>query len=108
MSRTIRNNRIRISRVFGYWILGNKPEWSFSLWLKQKTKEAVKFLSHFDKLIVNEAKSNKVDGIICGHLHIMKDEVIDGIRYLNSGCWTEFCSYIVEHQDGKIEVVRYD
>ena len=80
------------------------PEWSFSLWLKTKTKEAVQFVSNFEQLITHEAAKEKVDGVICGHIHQMKDEMINGVRYLNSGCWTEFCSAIFETQDGKIEV----
>lgn len=90
----------RIRRLFG------GKEWSFSLWLKTKAKNAVKFVSNFEKLIVTEAHKADVEGIICGHLHILKDEMIDEIHYLNSGCWTEFCSCIVEHPDGRLEAIR--
>lgn len=83
-----------------------KKEWSFSLWLKMKAKNAVNFVSNFEKLIVEEAEKHETDGIICGHLHILKDEMIGNIRYLNSGCWTEFCSCIVEHPDGRMEAIK--
>ena len=32
---------------------------------------------------------------------------IEGITYLNCGDWVETCSAIVEHLDGKWEIIRY-
>jgi UDP-2,3-diacylglucosamine pyrophosphatase LpxH len=87
--------------------VGLKP-WSFSLWLKSKVKDAVKFISNFEHLIVSEAKTRGVIGVINGHIHKLDDKMIDGIHYLNSGCWTEFCSYIIETVDGVIKAEYYE
>ena len=81
-------------------------EWSFSLWLKTKAKGAIKFVNNFEKLIVEDSKKYNVDGVITGHIHKTEDKIIDGVRYLNSGCWTEFCSFIYENQDGELKVVN--
>ena len=91
-----------IRKFFGY------NEWSFSLWIKTRVKEAVKFINNFEKLVVEEAKRQNVDGVINGHLHVLEDKMIDGIRYLNSGTMVEFCSYIIEHEDGAIEAKYYE
>lgn len=84
-----------------------KPEWSFSLWIKTRVKDAIKFMNNFERLVVEEAKRENVIGVINGHVHKLDDKMIDNIRYLNSGCWTEFCSYIIEHADGVIETKYY-
>lgn len=83
-------------------------EWSFSLWAKTKVKDAVKFIANFEQLVTEEARKYGVSGVISGHVHSLDDKMIDEIRYLNSGCWTEFTSYIIEHADGTIEAKMYE
>jgi UDP-2,3-diacylglucosamine pyrophosphatase LpxH len=89
----------KIRRLLGF------KEWSLSLWLKTKAKSAVNFISNFENLVVDDAKRNNVDGIIAGHIHKAEDKMIGNIRYLNDGCWTEFCSALVEHTDGTMEII---
>ncbi len=45
--------------------------------------------------------------MICGHIHFatMRDE--HGIRYLNCGDWVESCTAVVEHDDGKFEIINW-
>jgi UDP-2,3-diacylglucosamine pyrophosphatase LpxH len=33
--------------------------------------------------------------VTCGHTHYAEDVVIDGIRYLNTGAWTEAPAYFL-------------
>jgi UDP-2,3-diacylglucosamine pyrophosphatase LpxH len=90
----------RISSIFGC------NYWSLSLYLKTKVKNAVKFISKFEQTVVDEAKKHDV-GIVCaGHIHVVQDINIDDVRYLNSGCWTEYCSCVVEHVNGELEVLK--
>jgi UDP-2,3-diacylglucosamine pyrophosphatase LpxH len=43
---------------------------------------------------VQHARSRGDDGIITGHTHFAEDSSIHGLRYLNTGCWTEPpCAY---------------
>lgn len=83
-------------------------EWSFSLWIKTRVKEAIKFLNNFEILVVEEARRRNARGVINGHVHVLSDKEFDGVRYLNSGTWAEFCSYIIEHYDGTIEAKYYE
>ena len=46
-------------------------------------------------------------GIICGHIHTAEDKMIDDIHYLNSGDWVESLTAIVEHFDGRFELIDY-
>jgi hypothetical protein len=33
--------------------------------------------------------------------------VIDGVEYFNDGDWVESCSALVEHMDGRLELVHW-
>ncbi len=45
---------------------------------------------------VQYARRNGFAAVICGHTHYSEDTVIQGIRYINTGCWTEWPpSYLV-------------
>ena len=67
---------------------------SLSKFLKDKVKEAVKFMTQFEVELTRQAKKNKCDTVICGHIHHPADRMIEGIRYLNTGDWIENNSYI--------------
>jgi UDP-2,3-diacylglucosamine pyrophosphatase LpxH len=86
-----------------------KDYWSLSLYLKTKVKNVIKFMNNYEQLVVHEVKKDKsFDTVIVGHIHMAADKEISGIRYLNCGCWTEFCSAVVEHEDGKLELIMVD
>ena len=44
---------------------------------------------------------------MCGHIHTPADKMIGNIHYLNSGDWIESLTAIVEHYDGRFELVDY-
>jgi len=83
------------------------PYWSFSSWAKLRVKQAVNFISEFQRVVVEEAKRQKVDGVICGHIHHATIEDIDGIRYINTGDWVESCTAVAEGFDGRMELLRW-
>jgi UDP-2,3-diacylglucosamine pyrophosphatase LpxH len=83
-----------------------KDYWSLSLYLKTKVKNVMKFINNYEQLVIHEVKKDKnCDTVIVGHIHMAADKEISGIRYLNCGCWTEFCSAVVEHEDGRLELI---
>nr|WP_255607661.1 UDP-2,3-diacylglucosamine diphosphatase [Ancylobacter sp. Lp-2] len=83
------------------------PYWSLSQWAKLKVKNAVSFIGRFEEAVANEARRHKVDGVICGHIHhaVMHDRF--GVDYLNCGDWVESCTAIVEHPDGRFEMIDW-
>lgn len=93
-------NWIRRHLGFGYW--------SLSAYLKQRVKGAVSFIGAFEHAVATEARRQRADGIICGHIHSAADRVIEGIHYLNCGDWVESCTAIVEHSSGRMELVRWN
>ena len=83
------------------------PYWSLSKYLKQKVKNAVQFMSNYEKEMARFAKDRGVDGVICGHIHHAEIKEIDGITYCNDGDWVESCTALVEHYDGRFEIVAW-
>ncbi len=81
--------------------------WSLSAHLKQRVKTAVNFIGEFEKSLSDEARRNKVDGVICGHIHHAASRDIDGVHYLNTGDWVESCTAIGENADGSFELIRW-
>lgn len=81
--------------------------WSLSAWAKLKVKNAVNFIGQFEETLSAEARKRQVDGVICGHIHHAVVRDIDGIAYVNCGDWVESCTAIVEHMDGRLELIRW-
>ncbi len=90
-----------VRRRFGY------PYWSLSAWLKLQVKEAVKAIDRFETALAAEARRRGCDGVVCGHIHHAAIRDVDGVTYLNDGDWVESCTAIVEHFDGRIELVDW-
>ena len=81
--------------------------WSFSRWAKLKVKSAVNFISDFEEVLAEEARKHGADGVICGHIHHAANEMRGGIRYVNTGDWVESCTAVVEHDDGRLEIIDW-
>ena len=92
-------NRVRRRMGFGYW--------SLSAFLKTKVKNALQFVENFEAAVADEARRRGVDGVICGHIHKAEMRDIDGIAYINDGDWVESCSALVEHADGRLEILEW-
>jgi UDP-2,3-diacylglucosamine pyrophosphatase LpxH len=86
---------ISIDRVLKSW--GMKR--SLSKFLKNKVKEAVKFITQFEGELARQAKRQGCHTVICGHIHHPEDRDVDGIRYLNTGDWIENNSYIIYNKN---------
>ena len=48
-----------------------------------------------------------VDGVVCGHIHHPIIREMEGVIYVNTGDFVESCSLVVEHHDGRFEVIRW-
>lgn len=83
------------------------PYWSLSKHAKHKVKNAVEFISKFEEIVAEEAGKRGVDGVVCGHIHTAEIRDIDGIEYYNDGDWVEGCTALVEHFDGRMEILHW-
>jgi UDP-2,3-diacylglucosamine pyrophosphatase LpxH len=76
---------------------------SLSKFLKDKVKEAVKFITSFEDELTRQAIKHGCNAVICGHIHHPEDKLINNIRYLNSGDWIENNSYII-YNDNQYQI----
>lgn len=81
--------------------------WSLSAWAKARVKNAVNFIGSFEETLAAEARRHGVDGVICGHIHSAATRDFDGLTYINTGDWVESCTAVVEHRDGRMEIIRW-
>ncbi len=81
--------------------------WSLSAYLKHKVKNAVEYIGNYETAVVAEARKHDADGVICGHVHTAAVREIDGILYCNDGDWVESCTALVEHADGRLEILNW-
>ena len=83
------------------------PYRSLSGYLKQKVKRAVSYVGDFEAALAREAARRGVQGVVCGHIHRAELREIDGIVYANDGDWVESLTALVEHGDGRLEVIEW-
>jgi len=97
---------LRLNTVFnGLRRLMGLRYWSLSSYLKIKVKNAVQFISEFERVLANEAQKAGVQGVICGHIHHAEMKQYGDIIYMNDGDWVESCTALVEHFDGTWEII---
>lgn len=102
------NLLLRINRFYNYYRAWRGKEYfSLSKQVKAKVKSAVSFVDRYEELLQELTRHRKCDGIICGHIHTPEDKQVGDIHYLNSGDWVESLTAIIEHLDGRMELVGY-
>lgn len=96
------NNKLNVVRR---WL--GLPYWSLSAALKKKTKRALNFIHNFEDHVADYCRRKDFDGAICGHIHVAEIREINGITYMNDGDWVESCTALVEHLDGRWELLHW-
>ena len=92
-------NKIRLA--LGY------PYWSLSAYLKFRVKNAVRYIGDYEEAVATEAKRHGTDGVVCGHIHKAEMHDVHGVLYCNDGDWVESCTALVEHADGRLEILKW-
>ena len=99
---------LRINRAYNAWrAWRGKEYWSLSKAIKARVKSAVSHVSQFEDHIARLARDHHCVGVMCGHIHTPADKMIGAVHYLNSGDWIESLTAIVEHLDGRFELVDF-
>lgn len=89
----------RTLRIPGYWSLAG--------YAKRKVKSAVTFIFDFEDSVIHSVRERGLDGVVCGHIHSAAIKDIDGVLYINCGDWVDSCTAIVEHLDGRLELIEW-
>ena len=93
--------------VNAYRRLVGLPYWPLSKHAKQRVKKSVEFISRFEDVVAHEAALRGVDGVVAGHIHTAEIREIAGVEYYNDGDWVEGCTALVEHFDGRMELLHW-
>jgi len=87
------------------------PYWSISKAAKNKVKNAVEFISKYEEVVARAAAERGVDGLVCGHIHTAEFRSFEyggkRVEYWNDGDWVEGCNALVEHADGRMEILHW-
>ena len=83
------------------------PYWSLSAQIKKRVKNAVQFISSFEQAVAHAAAERGANGVVCGHIHTAEIRTIGDLTYYNDGDWVESCTALVEHADGRMEIVDW-
>lgn len=99
---------LKLNRHLNHWRarLG-LPYWSLSAYLKHKVKTALNYVTDFEVAVANEARRRGHQGVVCGHIHRAEMRDINGTLYCNDGDWVESRTALVEHHDGRLELLRW-
>ena len=78
---------------------------------KHKVKNAVEFIGRYEEVVAKAAAERGVDGVVCGHIHTAEFREFStagrSIEYWNDGDWVEGCNALVEHFDGRMEILNW-
>ena len=81
--------------------------WSLAGYAKRRVKSALQFIFDFEDAALHAVRQRGLDGIICGHIHSAVIREADGLSYVNCGDWVDSCTAIVEHLDGRLELIAW-
>lgn len=89
----------RTLRIPGYWSLAG--------YAKRRVKSAVSYIFDFEDAVIRTVRERGLDGVVCGHIHSATIRHVDEVLYVNCGDWVDSCTAIVEHPDGRLELVEW-
>jgi len=77
----------------------------FSRWIKRTSKSWLRVADTVGRDALNYACATAADVVLCGHTHIPGHTERNGVRYINSGCWTDRPSqYVTIELDGEVRL----
>ena len=86
-------------KIAGYWSLAG--------YAKRKVKTAVNFIFDFEDSVIHAVRERHLDGVICGHIHWASVRQAGDVTYINCGDWVDSCTAVVEHVDGRLELIHH-
>jgi UDP-2,3-diacylglucosamine pyrophosphatase LpxH len=91
-----------LRRKFGW------PYFSLAAYVQSRVEVVVNFVSNYQQSLLKYARSRKAEIVVTGHIHRPEIMLIEDILYANCGDWVENCTALVEHADGRLELLKFD
>jgi len=82
------------------------PNYRFSRWIKRTSKRWLRMGDVVANAATNHGRNgHAADVVHCGHTHLPTAQVVNGVLYVNSGCWTDTPSNFVRiTHDGDVQL----
>ncbi len=100
---------VRLNGWLSWWrrTLHINSYWSLAGFAKRKVKSAVTFIFDFEESVIHSVRDRGLNGVVCGHIHSATIKDVSGLLYVNCGDWVDSCTAIVEHHDGRLELIEW-
>lgn len=85
-----------------------RPYWSLAAFLKRKVKYICEFVSNYEESLARYAREKGAQVVLTGHIHRPEIKQVGDILYCNDGDWVENCTALVEHLDGRLELLHVE
>lgn len=77
--------------------------------VKRLAKAVFSRREYYDLYLIEAARELGCEGVVCGHVHRPEIRTLDdGFQYINCGDWVEHATAIVEHTDGRLELISWE
>ncbi|MEF3194112.1 MAG: hypothetical protein K6346_07850, partial [Halothiobacillaceae bacterium] len=83
------------------------PYWSLAAHVKERLKNALRYVEQYEAAAHAHAREHGFDGIISGHIHHPALREQDGVTYANCGDWVENCTALVEDASGQMHLLHW-
>lgn len=80
---------------------------NFSHFLKRKSKGWLRLSEKVAHSALRFAKKQGADYVFCGHTHKAMEKSSNGIKYYNSGCWTDMPANYITIDENNIQLHDY-
>jgi UDP-2,3-diacylglucosamine pyrophosphatase LpxH len=102
---------LKLARLAGHgvnWLRAafHRRPWSLAGMIA-RAQDRIGLKDRYRELIRVEARKGHFDGVLCGHIHWPELDDRDGLVYLNTGDWVDHCTAVVEHADGRLELLAW-
>jgi UDP-2,3-diacylglucosamine pyrophosphatase LpxH len=84
----------------------DSDEQRVSRWMKRRSKTWLRISEKIAHDAIAYAKTKKANYVFCGHTHQALERTIDGITYVNSGCWTDVPSQYITIDKARGVILR--
>lgn len=96
--------KLRTSLGFSYWsLMGFAAD---RIRYRKISRIGMNSLDFFENAISYDTLKRGFDGVICGHVHIPTNKIIQDVHYLNIGDWVKSCTALVETNNGDFEMLK--
>jgi UDP-2,3-diacylglucosamine pyrophosphatase LpxH len=98
------NTSLTVTMAGWCYQMSRKLNKKLARWLKKGTARWSRVLAHIRQQAAAHAHRQDCAGVLLGHTHHADDAQVEGVHYVNSGCWTESPLGYVTVAGGRLEL----